>query len=153
MEPVLPQLREVDRRHGDGVQGSRWIRGRPPELDKTLRHEHRWRRIIAAVRKVTKAPLTYAANWTDYQRVGFWDDLDIIGIQAYFPVSDKKSASVAELHAGWARTMATLRPASPHASGATSCSRSSATTTRSTPRSNRGSRRATVVPRTHTSAG
>jgi glycosyl hydrolase family 113 len=57
------------------------------ELDRTLHREKDWRRIIAAVRKVYSGPLTYAANWTDYQRVPFWDALDTVGIQAYFPLA------------------------------------------------------------------
>jgi hypothetical protein len=79
------------------------------ELDKTIAKDKKWRALISAVRKVTKAPLTYAANWTDYTAIGFWDALDIIGIQAYFPLTDKKNAKVAELRAGWQTTMATLR--------------------------------------------
>lgn len=79
------------------------------ELDKTIGREADWRQIISAVRKVTGSPLTYAANWTDYDRVGFWGALDIIGIQAYFPLTDKRNATVSDLRAGWARTMRVLR--------------------------------------------
>jgi hypothetical protein len=59
------------------------------ELDKTIEHEHQWRRIIGRVRKNFSGTLTYAANWTDYQRVPFWDDLDAIGVQAYFPLTQQ----------------------------------------------------------------
>lgn len=78
------------------------------ELDKTIHKKAEWRGIIAAIRRVTKSPLTYAANWTDYSRIGFWNELDIIGIQAYFPLTDKRGASRADLENGWKRTMATL---------------------------------------------
>ncbi len=80
------------------------------ELDKTIQHDKAWRQIITAVRLETPAALTYAANWTDYQRVGFWDALDTIGIQAYFPLADKVGASQEELQKGWAKVMAKLRP-------------------------------------------
>jgi Glycoside Hydrolase Family 113 len=79
------------------------------ELDRTIAKERKWREIIAGVREVTKAPLTYAANWTDYTEIGFWDALDIIGIQAYFPLTDKKGATLKELRTGWKTTMADLR--------------------------------------------
>lgn len=79
------------------------------ELDKTLEHDARWRQIIARVRGVTDAPLTYAANWTDYRRVGFWDELDQIGIQAYFPVSQTPNPDAAELREGWREIMKTMR--------------------------------------------
>lgn len=79
------------------------------ELDKTIQKLAEWRAIIGAIRRATKSPLTYAANWTDYSRVGFWKELDIIGIQAYFPLTDKQGAGRAELEGGWSRTMTTLR--------------------------------------------
>jgi hypothetical protein len=79
------------------------------ELDRTLAHEQRWRRIIARVREVTDAPLTYAANWSDYRNVPFWDALDVVGIQAYFPLTDEPSPGDDVLRAGWSRLMGELR--------------------------------------------
>ena len=74
------------------------------ELDRTVHHEARWRAIIAAVRARTKGRLTYAANWDAYQRVPFWDALDVIGIQAYFPLVDHEALpEPAELRASWRR--------------------------------------------------
>ena len=43
------------------------------ELDKTVGHEADWREVIRAVREEYGGPLTYAANWTDYERIPFWD--------------------------------------------------------------------------------
>lgn len=79
------------------------------ELDRTVGHEDRWRRIIERVREVTDAPLTYAANWPDYARVPFWDALDVIGIQAYFPVLERSSDDVEVLLRGWRSTMRELQ--------------------------------------------
>ena len=45
-----------------------------------------WRRLVADVRAVYPGRVTYAANWDRYDRVGFWDALDLVGVQAYFPV-------------------------------------------------------------------
>lgn len=78
------------------------------ELDRMLGFDTEWRTLIAEVRKQTKAPLTYAANWSDYQRVGFWDALDSIGIQAYFPVTEAENPSAAELRRGWSQGMKKL---------------------------------------------
>ena len=78
------------------------------ELDRML-DEEEWRSLIAEVRKVTNVPLTYAANWSDYQRVTFWDALDVIGIQAYFPLTDQVDPEEAEVRVGWARRMEELR--------------------------------------------
>ncbi|MCA8961333.1 MAG: hypothetical protein KDC38_12500, partial [Planctomycetes bacterium] len=74
------------------------------ELDRTLQHEKEWRHIIAEVRQVFDGPVTYSANWTDYQRVPFWDALDVIGIHAYFPLVDPDQEPTREaIEAGWTR--------------------------------------------------
>ena len=63
-----------------------------------------WRRLIAEVRAVYGGKLTYSANWyREFEEVAFWGDLDYIGIQAYFPLTDKQRPTVEELIAGWQR--------------------------------------------------
>ena len=81
------------------------------ELDRLVHHEAAWRNVIAAVRSRYPGPLTYAANWTDYDRVPFWDALDAIGVQAYFPLvrSADGLPSDAELDRGWDEVLAGLR--------------------------------------------
>lgn len=71
------------------------------EYRKTLGHVAQWREIIAAVRKVYRGPLTYAANWDEASEVPFWKDLDAIGVQAYFPLADGPDPSMKQLMAGW----------------------------------------------------
>ena len=79
------------------------------ELDATVQHEQRWRDIIGAVRARTAAHLTYAANWDTYERVPFWDALDIIGVQCYFPLVDhERLPEPDELQRGWRRVIDTL---------------------------------------------
>ncbi len=78
------------------------------ELLATEADEPHWRRIIARVREATDARLTYAANWDGYTRVPFWDALDAIGVQAYFPLSVSLDPDEAELLAGWAPALAEL---------------------------------------------
>lgn len=60
-----------------------------------------WKRLIKKIRGVYKGKLTYAANWDEYPRTTFWEDLDYIGIDAYFPLSDEKTPSVEQLKKGW----------------------------------------------------
>lgn len=79
------------------------------ELDRTLSFEGQWRALIADVREQTGAPLTYAANWTDYDRVPFWDALDVIGIQAYFPLADSTDFSEEAIRRGWQQRADELR--------------------------------------------
>ncbi len=72
------------------------------ELKGTSSRESDWRRVITAVRKVYHGQLTYSANWDgEVDSVRFWDALDFIGVQAYYPLSDKPSPTLEELKAGW----------------------------------------------------
>lgn len=79
------------------------------ELDSTLEHEDRWRDVIAEVRKRTRMPLTYAANWSSYRNVAFWDALDVIGIQAYFPLTEHPDPDSMSIVSGWESVMTELR--------------------------------------------
>jgi len=59
------------------------------------------RKLTRDVRKVFKGSITYAANWDSYDKIQFWDELDFIGIDAYFPLSDKRLPEIAELMESW----------------------------------------------------
>lgn len=60
-----------------------------------------WKQLIVEVRNVYNGKLTYAANWDEYPKTPFWADLDYIGVDAYFPLSDKKTPTIAECKAAW----------------------------------------------------
>lgn len=60
-----------------------------------------WKKLIAEVRKVYKGKITYAENWDTYHRFPYWSLLDYIGIDAYFPLSEEKTPSVAQLLEKW----------------------------------------------------
>jgi len=80
------------------------------ELDATVHHANHWRAIISAVRDEFDGPLTYAANWDSYEKITFWDALDVIGIQAYFPLVDHENLpTTEELDAGWRQIINELR--------------------------------------------
>lgn len=49
-------------------------------------HTRRWRELIAAARAEYPGPLVYAANWHSVAHVGFWDEVDYIGVDGYYPV-------------------------------------------------------------------
>lgn len=73
------------------------------ELEGTSDREAEWRAVIAAVRAVYKGPLVYAGNWDgEAARIRFWDALDYIGVDAYYPLSEQCGASVDALKQGWA---------------------------------------------------
>jgi len=60
-----------------------------------------WKELIVKIRSVYKGKLTYAANWDEFKRTPFWKDLDYIGVDAYFPVSDSQTPTVEECKNGW----------------------------------------------------
>ena len=65
--------------------------------------EARWRALIAAARTRFHGELTYGANYDEFARIRFWDALDYIGIDAYFPLADanQPAPSVAALASAW----------------------------------------------------
>ena len=81
------------------------------ELHQTcVEREADWRQLISKVREVYSGPLTYAANFSDeYQDVSFWDDLDYIGVQAYFPLTDALEPDIEALREGWKEPIEALR--------------------------------------------
>lgn len=60
-----------------------------------------WSKLIDSVRTVYDGKLVYAADWADYQEVPFWNKLDYIGIDAYFPLSKSQTPSINELESAW----------------------------------------------------
>lgn len=60
-----------------------------------------WSRLIDSVRTHYTGELTYAGNWDSYQAFPFWNKLDYIGIDAYFPVNTEKTPTVEDCIAGW----------------------------------------------------
>ncbi|MCW5515113.1 glycoside hydrolase family 113 [Muriicola sp. Z0-33] len=72
------------------------------ELEKFVENRPEyWSGLIKKIREVYKGKLTYAANWDEYKRTPFWAELDYIGIDAYFPLSQEKTPTVDQLKLGW----------------------------------------------------
>jgi hypothetical protein len=72
------------------------------ELEKFVEHRPEfWSNLIIEIKKIYKGKLTYAANWDEFKRTPFWRNLDYIGIDAYFPVSNEKTPTVAQCLDGW----------------------------------------------------
>lgn len=67
-----------------------------------------WVKLIHEIRGIYSGPLTYASNWDNYEAVTFWNDLDYIGIDTYFPLSKEKDLSLEELKTGWETVEADL---------------------------------------------
>lgn len=59
-----------------------------------------WSELIRAVRARFRGKLTYSANWDEAPDVLFWDQLDYIGINAFYPLADHDGASYAQYAQG-----------------------------------------------------
>ena len=75
------------------------------ELETTVYEKpNQWKALIQKVKATYRGKLTYAANWdNEYKEVPFWDELDYIGIQAYFPLSKKDYPTLLELENYWSK--------------------------------------------------
>ena len=68
----------------------------------------RWLALIKDVRGVYRGTLVYAAAHDEYQRVPFWDSVDLIGIDAYWPLASHPTTDPRQLTAAWRRIGGTL---------------------------------------------
>ncbi|HUS15129.1 MAG TPA: glycoside hydrolase TIM-barrel-like domain-containing protein [Chloroflexia bacterium] len=80
------------------------------DINKEPASAAEWTRIIADIRAAGyTGQLTYAANWglnadAEHDRpglAGVWEQLDFIGVDAYYPLSDERDPSVETLVDGW----------------------------------------------------
>lgn len=60
-----------------------------------------WKKLIEEVRKIYGGPITYSANWDNYNRIPFWSELNLISINGYFPISSKRHPSVKQTILNW----------------------------------------------------
>ncbi len=73
------------------------------ELASLENREERWRALIRKVRARFSGKLLYSANWDHYEPVKFWDALDLIGLTAYYRLSQSKEPKLEELVESWSR--------------------------------------------------
>jgi hypothetical protein len=71
------------------------------ELTQAQTHESAFRQVTAEVREVFSGPLTYAGNWNAYGAIKWWDALDVIGVDAYFPLTVWTNPDLEDLKNGW----------------------------------------------------
>lgn len=75
------------------------------ELIKAEPYTEQWRRIIAEVRQHYRGKLAYSANWDHYQidKIGFWPELDYVGMTSYYELAAGPNPTIEELDAKWAK--------------------------------------------------
>jgi hypothetical protein len=92
---VLGWARFAEHAHVDmlaaGVELRSWL---------TTTHAPSFLPILRDVRSAYSGLLTYAGNWDDVEQTVILGELDVIGINAFYPLTDKAGASDAELVSG-----------------------------------------------------
>lgn len=79
------------------------------ELEATTWREADWRAVVAGVRSRYPGPLIYAANHSgEESRLAWWDAVDLIGVDAYYPLSNRYDPTLDELRAAWRPLAASL---------------------------------------------
>ena len=60
-----------------------------------------WKELIRDLRAIYSGKLTYAENWDCYAEVPFWEELDFIGVDAYFPIAEGNNPPEKKLYDAW----------------------------------------------------
>jgi len=60
-----------------------------------------WEKLIKKVRSEYTGSITYSANWDEFNVVRFWDKLDYIGVNAYFPISTSETPLIDDTINNW----------------------------------------------------
>lgn len=72
----------------------------------TTSYPARWKKLIKEIRALYDGPLVYAANWGDeFEQISFWKDLDYIGLNCYYPLSDHEELDVKKIKKNLKSTM------------------------------------------------
>lgn len=72
------------------------------ELESASRFSLQWRAIIRSVRAVYSGLLTYSANHSGEEvSIAFWNDLDFIGVNNFYHLTNYSNPTVSQLVEGW----------------------------------------------------
>jgi len=72
------------------------------ELVKTSDRSNDWERVVEEVRSRFSGKLTYASNFDEIGNVTWWNTLDYVGVDAYFPLpTQSENPTVEDLEATW----------------------------------------------------
>lgn len=79
----------------------------------TLNQPQAWREIIRKIRGIYSGPITYAANWgEEFEKLSFWDQVDFIGLNCYYPLSKNEQPTKNELKKNFDGVLAKARKVS-----------------------------------------
>ena len=71
------------------------------ELVHTISWPSQWRNVIRNVKYHYSGPLIYSANYDNERYIDWWDELDYIGIDPYYPLTDVNDPTITQLKDAW----------------------------------------------------
>ena len=75
----------------------------------TRSHPDEWRKLIKKLRGIYSGPITYAANWyKEYANIEFWDAVDYIGLDCYYPLGHYPKVKKKDLERVFKKTLKTV---------------------------------------------
>lgn len=83
-----------------GVELRSWV---------TTTHAPSFVALVRELRGVYKGPITYSANWDDVEHTVVLGELDVIGVNAFYPLAEKDGAPFETLLEGGKRVQAKVR--------------------------------------------
>lgn len=69
-----------------------------------------WRETIRGIRNIYRGPLTYAAHYFEFDSIPFWDELDLLGLNPYYKLSDNGRPNLEGLKTSWSNIIQTIEP-------------------------------------------
>jgi predicted ATP-grasp superfamily ATP-dependent carboligase len=71
------------------------------ELVQTISWSAQWRTVIRDARNRYSGPLVYSANYDNERHIDWWDELEYIGIDPYYPLTDVNDPTESQLQDAW----------------------------------------------------
>jgi hypothetical protein len=78
------------------------------ELTTMSAYKAEWQALIAEVRQVYTGTITYTADRNEAPQIQWWDAVDVIGINAYYPLALKDNSSPEEMIANFSNALVEL---------------------------------------------
>lgn len=74
-----------------------------------VKRTHFWQQLIPKIRAIYNGQLIYSANWDEYKQVKFWEELDYIGVNTYFPIHNARVPTTQEAIKSWRKQKKQLK--------------------------------------------
>jgi len=71
------------------------------ELISTENMPEFWDELIRKVRSIYRGKISYSSNWDHYEKVPFWDKLDLVCMTTYYTLSDRPNPPLQKLIDAW----------------------------------------------------